>query len=110
MVMLVVEKSRIVVDRAKTLHPARRAKSEQQRQRSQVNEVLLDLDAMQRKWLDEDEKKGQELQRRCDDPLENDFPIAFRRVFNWRRNLQLWSTKTKPRKPRLSSSSYVRKD
>lgn len=51
---------------------ARRVKSEQQRQRSQVNEALLDLDAMQQKWLDEDEKKAQELQRRCEERAWSD--------------------------------------
>jgi len=51
---------------------ARRAKSEQQRQRSQVSEVLLDLDAMQRKWLEEDEKKAQELRQRCEDRAWSD--------------------------------------
>jgi len=44
---------------------ARRAKSEQQRQREIVQKVLVDLDDMQRKRIDANDEKGRNLQRRC---------------------------------------------
>lgn len=45
---------------------ARRARSEQQRRRALAQEVLADLETVQRARLEEDECRGDELQRRCE--------------------------------------------
>jgi len=46
---------------------ARRATSERKRRQTLIQEVLSDLTVLQSKRLEEDERKGDELQRRCEE-------------------------------------------